>query len=123
MSMEKGDLAVAAAEALGATGSPAAEAPLLAALERDIPDLRVAAARALGRVGTAAAVVPLKDAEGRAGDSAFSRAARQAIAEIQARLPGASPGQLSIASGESGTLSLVDDERGRLSLPADPDRQ
>jgi HEAT repeat protein len=123
MSMEKGDLAVAAADALGSTGSPAAEPPLLAALERDIPDLRVAAARALGRVGTAAAVVPLKEAEARAADSVFSRAARQAIAEIQSRLPGASPGQLSMASGEAGTLSLVEDERGRLSLPADHDHQ
>ena len=123
MSMEKGDLAVAAADALGSTGSPAAEPPLLAALERDIPELRVAAAQALGRVGTAAAVVPLKEAEARAADSVFSRAARQAIALIQSRLPGASPGQLSMASGEAGTLSLVEDERGRLSLPADHDRQ
>jgi hypothetical protein len=123
MSMEKGDLAVAAADALGSTGSPAAEPPLLAALERDIPDLRVAAARALGRVGTAAAVVPLKEAEARAANSVFSRAARQAIALIHSRLPGASPGQLSMASAEAGTLSLVEDERGRLSLPADHDRQ
>jgi HEAT repeat protein len=117
MSVERGDLAVAAAEALAATGSPAAEPALLAALERDVPELRVAAARALGRVGTAAAVVPLKDAEARSREADFSRAVRQAIAEIQSRLPGASPGQLSIASGESGMLSLVEDERGRLSLP------
>jgi len=123
MSMEKGDVAVAAADALGATGSPAAEPPLLAALERDIPELRVAAAQALGRVGTAAAVVPLKEAEARAAGSAFSRAARQAIAEIQARLPGASPGQLSMASGEAGSLSLVEDERGRLSLPSDGEQK
>ena len=77
----------------------------------------MAAARALGRVGTTAAVVTLKEAEAQAREADFSRAVRQAIAEIQARLPGASPGQLSIASGESGTLSLVEDERGRLSLP------
>lgn len=123
MSMERGDLAVAAAEALAATGSPAAEAPLLAALERSVPELRVAAARALGRVGTAAAVVPLKEAEAQAKEADFSRAVRQAIAEIQARLPGASPGQLSLATGEAGSLSLVEDERGRLSLPEDRARQ
>ena len=117
MSVERGPMAVAAADALAATGSAAAEPPLLAALERDVPDLRVAAARALGRVGTTAAVVTLKEAEAQAREADFSRAVRQAIAEIQARLPGASPGQLSIASGESGTLSLVEDERGRLSLP------
>jgi HEAT repeat protein len=117
MSVERGDLAVAAADALASTSSPAAEGPLLAALERDVPELRVAAARGLGRVGTAAAVVPLKEAEAQAKEADFSRAVRQAIAEIQSRLPGASPGQLSIASGESGTLSLVEDERGRLSLP------
>jgi hypothetical protein len=115
--VERGELAVAAAEALAATGSPAAEGPLLAALHRDVAELRVAAARALGRVGTAAAVVPLKEAEAGARDDGFRRAARQAIAEIQGRLPGASPGQLSLAAGEAGGLSLVEDERGRLSLP------
>jgi len=67
--------------------------------------------------------VPLKEAEARAAGSAFSRAARQAIAEIQARLPGASPGQLSMASGEAGSLSLVEDERGRLSLPSDGEQK
>ena len=117
MGVERGEVAVAAADALASTGSPAAEAPLLAALERDIPELRRAAARALGRVGTVAAVVTLKEAEAKAPDADFKRDARQAIAEIQARLPGASPGQLSIASGEAGQLSIVEDERGRLSLP------
>jgi len=117
MSVERGPMAIAAADALAATGSAAAERPLLAALARELPELRLAAARALGRVGSAAAVVTLKEAEARAQEADFSRAARQAIAEIQSRLPGASPGQLSIASGESGTLSLVEDERGRLSLP------
>jgi len=117
MRVEKGELAIAAAEALAATGSPDSEAHLIVALARDIPELRIAAARGLGRVGSAAAVAPLKEAEAHAREADFSRAARQAIAEIQARLPGASPGQLSIASGQSGTLSLVEDERGRLSLP------
>ena len=122
MSLEKGALAIAAADALAATGGAAAEAPLLAALGREVGDLRVAIARALGRVGSAAAVAPLKEAEARARDADFSRAARQAVAEIQARLPGASPGQLSLASGEAGQLSLTEDERGRLSLKQDPPR-
>jgi HEAT repeat protein len=122
MSVEKGELAVAAADALGATGSALAEPPLVGALARDVAGLPRAAARALGRVGTAAAVAPLKEAEGRARDADFGRAARQAVAEIQARLPGASPGQLSIAAGEIGTLSLVEDERGRLSLPRPDER-
>ena len=41
---------------------------------------------------------------------------RQAIAEIQARLAGAEPGQLSLAGGEAGALSLADGEPGRLTL-------
>ena len=122
MSVEKGALAIAAADALAATGAAAAEPPLLAALGREVGDLRVAIARALGRVGSAAAVAPLKQAEARARAADFSRAARQAVAEIQARLPGASPGQLSLASGEAGRLSLTEDERGRLSLKEDVPR-
>jgi HEAT repeat protein len=122
MSVEKGELAVAAADALGATGCPSAEPPLVAALARDVAGLPVAVARALGRVGSAAAVASLKDAEARAGDADFGRAARQAVAEIQARLPGASPGQLSLAGDEAGKLSLTEDERGRLSLKPDPPR-
>jgi hypothetical protein len=69
---------------------------------------------ALGRVGTSAAVGPLREAE--EGDAEMRRAARQAIAEIQSRLAGAAPGQLSLAGGEAGALSLAEDERGRLSL-------
>jgi len=60
------------------------------------------------------AVLPLKEAERE--DSALRAAARQAIAEIQARLAGAAPGQLSLAGAESGALSLADDRPGRLSL-------
>jgi HEAT repeat protein len=117
MGVEEGDLAVAAADALAATGSPIAERLLVAALVRDLPALRVAAAGALGRVGSVSAVLPLKEAEARhADDGIFRRAARQAVAEIQSRLGAASPGQVSLATAEAGTLSLVDDERGRLSL-------
>jgi HEAT repeat protein len=118
MAREEGELAVVAAQALGQYGIGGAEEPLVMALARDAPRLRVAAAEALGRVGSPAAVAPLKEAEARHGDdSAFRRAARQAIAEIQSRMTGASPGQLSLAlSAAPGKLSLVPDEKGRLSL-------
>jgi HEAT repeat protein len=111
------ELAIAAAQALGTTGNAAAEAPLLLALRRPQLRLRVAAVKALGRIGSVAAVLPLKEAAKR-----FSRqpelvqAVRQAIAEIQARLPGASPGQLSLAGAEAGRLSLTQAKAGQLSL-------
>ncbi len=118
MAAEGGTLAAAAALALGATGSPAAEPPLLLALQRE--DTRVAAADALARVGTVAAVPPLEEAAQRdPEDQDLRRATRQAIAEIQSRLQGASPGQLSLAEAEAGQLSLAEAEEGRLSLAPD----
>jgi HEAT repeat protein len=117
LAVEKGDLAVAAADALGTTHDAGAEAPLVRVLDSPSGALREAAARALGRAGTATAVPPLKAAESRHYD--LARPARQAIAEIQARLAGAEPGQLSLAAaeGEVGRLSLADtDPAGRLTL-------
>jgi hypothetical protein len=109
-------VAPVAARALAATGSPAAEEPLIQALGREEEDVRMAAAEALGRIGTVAAVLPLKElAERFRGET--RRAARQAIAEIQSRAEGASPGQLSLTAEEAGQLSLADDPAGRLSLP------
>jgi HEAT repeat protein len=122
LAIENGELAATAARALAETGLPAAEAPLLAALERDTPAIRVAAAEALGRVGSAAAVLPLKEIETQYRDDATRRAARQAVASIQSRLPGASPGQLSLASADAGAVSLAEDETGRLSLDRDRER-
>jgi hypothetical protein len=125
MELEQGELATAAAQALGGTGrglSARAEPPLILALQREQPaDLRAAAAQALGRIGSVAAVLPLKEAaESSWLDLDLRRAARQAIAEIQSRLSGASPGQLSLASSEAGQLSLAQDGDGRLSLAIDP---
>ena len=118
LASEESELAVAAARGLGATGSPAAEPPLIEALRRDDLRIQVAAARALGRVGSTAAVVPLQEAAERHSwlEVDIKQAARQAIAEIQARLQGASPGQLSLAGSEEGQLSLADDPAGRLAL-------
>ena len=106
--------AQACLEALGRLGRPEAEGLLLEALRSEDPPVSVAAAQALGRAGTVTAVVPLREAAERGGD--LRRAARQAIAGIQARLAGAEPGQLSLAGGEAGALSLADGEPGRLSL-------
>jgi HEAT repeat protein len=120
MEEEEGELAPAAAQALGTTGSPAAEPSLILALQRELEDLRVAAASALGRVGSAAAVLPLKEAAERSWlDRELRRAAHQAIAEIQSRLPGATPGQLSLAGADAGQLSLAQDGTGQLSLATD----
>jgi hypothetical protein len=110
------ELAATAARGLGKIGDSAAEPSLLAALTRDNPELQEAAAAALGRVGTAAAVLPLQEAAERYG--ALRWAAGQAVAEIQARLEGASPGQLSLAAigaSEAGQLSLAAED-GQLSL-------
>jgi HEAT repeat protein len=114
------ELAVAAAQALGAgTGADAAaERALVEALGHESSAVRVAAADALGRIGTPLAVVPLRNCGGgRIFEGDVGRAARQAIAAIQARVTGASPGQLSLAAGEAGQISLVDEDvRGRVSI-------
>ena len=120
LAIEKGELAEAAARALGETGRPEAEMPLIDALQNPDAAVKLAAAVALGRSGSAAAVASLRQLE-TASDAAHRRAARQAIAEIQERLTGASPGQLSLSEGESGQLSLSEDEAGRVSLPETDD--
>ncbi|HKV08720.1 MAG TPA: HEAT repeat domain-containing protein, partial [Thermoanaerobaculia bacterium] len=120
LTQEKGELATAAARSLGETGSPSAEPSLILALRRETA-LQIAAANALGRVGSAAAVPPLREAAERSWlDLELRRATHRAIAEIQSRLPGATPGQLSLAGAEAGQLSLAEAEAGQLSLAADP---
>jgi HEAT repeat protein len=120
MASEYGEISTAAAVALGEIGSPAAEPSLVLALQREQADLRVAAANALSRVGSAPAVLPLKEAAERfPRDPELRRATRQAIATIQSRLQGASPGQLSLAGAEAGQLSLAEAETGQLSLATD----
>ncbi len=106
--------AVACLHGLVRFGSAAAEAALLEALRHPDAAVALAAVRALGHVGTVAAVGPLHELEDR--DSSARAAARQAVAEIQSRLTGASPGQLSLADGNAGALSLADGDTGALSL-------
>ena len=86
--------------------------------EHDDRQVAAAAARALGKAGTVAAVPRCARLPKRA--ARCGSAARQAIAEIQARLAGAEPGQLTLAGGEAGALSLADAEPGRLSLADAP---
>jgi hypothetical protein len=107
-------------EVLGQSGDATdIEPQLLLALQHEEMGIRIAAANALGRAGSTAAVLPLKEAAEK-GTSELRRAARQAIGEIQSRLQGASPGQLSLAENEAGQLSIADTEAGRLSLATDP---
>jgi HEAT repeat protein len=112
-----GEVAALAAQALSAAGGAAAEAPLIEAVGAGGGHAKtLAAAQALGRVGSAAAVMPLRDAAARLEDGDVGRAVRRAVAEIQARLEGAAPGQLSLSAGGTGQLSLAgEDPRGRLS--------
>jgi hypothetical protein len=115
-------LAAAAAHALADTEDPGVEPRLLAALPTAHPDVALALCHSLGRVGSSAAVAPLREtALAATTDRTVALAARQAIAAIQARLSGASPGQVSLAEGESGDLSLAEpDASGLLSLPREP---
>ena len=101
---------------LGTRGDATAEPALVKMLTHAVGALRLAAAGALGHVGSIEAVVPLKDAA--LDDRGLASAARQAIAAIQSRVPGASPGQMALAEDEAGRLSVADGQPGQLSLPA-----
>jgi hypothetical protein len=109
--------------ALATHGDPQDE-PLLLALATDQRDeaLRLAAVRALGQVGSANAVPSLADLAS-AGSADLRRAGREAIATIQARLRGATPGQLSLDPGGAGQIALADDAVGRLSEPPAKDER
>ncbi len=110
-------VACACLEEIGRRGHTDAEALILEAVKAEDRELAVGAVRALGEAGTAAAVPPLREAsESRAE---LRGVARQAIAEIQSRIPGAGPGHLSLAAAEAGALSLAAGEAGQLSLSSD----
>lgn len=107
-------IALLAVEALGEIASAAGEDVLITALASALPGVPAAAARSLGHAGTARAVPSLRDAEERGGE--LRRAAREAVALIQSRLEGATPGQVSLAGGEEGQLSVAEGRDGRVSL-------
>lgn len=111
--------AVAAATALGAIASAAAEPPLVDALGDPHEAVTVAAAGALGAVGTAESVPPLRVLETRSRGT-IAKAARESVARIQERMTGASPGQLALSGAPQGHVSLADDTRGRVGLPEPP---
>jgi len=119
LAVEGPELAAAAAAALANALAGSAETALVAALDHRDTKVRIAAAQALGAVGTVVAVSRLKLAE--AQDPPLRAAARQAIAAIHSRLPGAAPGQLSLAGGEAGRLSMATEADGRLSLSGKED--
>lgn len=116
LAQRRGATARACLAALASWGEePKSESLMIEALASADPEVAAAAARALGKVGTAAAVATLRDATP-AWPGDLRSAARQAIADIQARLTGAAAGQLSLAGGDAGALSLAEDSEGRLSL-------
>jgi hypothetical protein len=100
-------------------GTAGDAAPLIEALSAYVPEVRLGAASALGAVGTADAVLPLQDAARRFG-GLMPAAARQAIARIQARLSGATPGQLSLPAAHAGDVSLADPRAGGVALASKP---
>ena len=109
------ETARACLDLLSRRGHAGAQQLYLQALAAEDMETAAAAARALGRAGTVEAVAPLREQASSLLPTALRAAARQAIAEIQSRLTGAEPGQLTLAGGEAGALSLAR-ESGGLSL-------
>jgi len=109
---------LACLEHLRQFGRPDDEALLIGALGPEDDAVAEASARALGRIGGVAAVEPLL----KASHSGRRGVYRQAVAEIQSRLPGAGAGQLSLAADETGALSLADADPGRLSIVGEEPR-
>jgi HEAT repeat protein len=100
-------------------GGASAEPHLIRAVDHEDARLRIAAAKALGKLGTARAVLPLRQAAERFGGEQHG-VSRQAVAQIQARAVGATPGQLSLSGGGQGQVSLAEDAGGQVSLAPSP---
>lgn len=112
-----GPVALAAVQAIARTKAPSQLPALAAALGSDAA-VAFAAAEALARVGTVDCVTALRAAEGR---RELARVAREAVAAIQARVRGASPGQLALAAPEDGRLSVAGGD-GALTFPLPEER-
>jgi HEAT repeat protein len=114
-----GSVSAAACEALVTLRATQAEGALREVLDHDDEGAVSAAARALGQLGSIASVPALRAAEERAREHGTRLAAREAVAAIQARASGATPGQLSLATGDAGRIALTDDPTGRVALAED----
>jgi hypothetical protein len=117
------DLACRAAVALAGRTDPAAQPALLGALQSDNQALRVAAVAALHACGTVAAVAPLRELiAAHTLDVTLRKAALAAVAAIQARAFGASPGQVALADQLAGAVTLATASApGKLELTPEPD--
>lgn len=108
------DARAAAARAVDAS-EPGAEAKLLTLLENNERPVMLAAMESLGRSAGLSAVETLLPHTSAFGE--IGRAARTAIADIQARNPGASGGlALADEPAESGQVSLATSQRGAVAL-------
>jgi hypothetical protein len=108
--------AAACLRALGRGRDAGARALLWQAAAHARPAIALAALEALGTVGGVDDVPRLRAVESE-GPRALASAARQAVASIQARLAGASPGQLALtADALEGRVSVADDPGGRVAL-------
>lgn len=115
---EDAEAIVAAASAPGLARDAEAEESLIAQLRHPLAQVRIAAAAALGASGSVRAVEPLiRETHGILVDPDARKAALDAIAAIQSRLPNAEPGRLTLTEPtEAGALSLTDAEPGAVDL-------
>lgn len=112
------EVAISAVHALAELRAPLVEEALIETLRADDIELRLAVADALAHLGSVAAVLPLRKASDLSGEREFVRAARQAIAAIQSRVPGEAAGRVSLAETVGGEVSLAESETGKVSLMA-----
>lgn len=122
--VDRGPLAIAAASALGSlaasSADPAVEVRLVEALATEEREVALAVVEALERSATVAAIPPLRAvAERNRSVPGLLQAVRRAISAIQARVPGAAHGQLSLAPALGGSISLAPEQSGQLSLADD----
>lgn len=109
--------------ALAELEGPVVEAILIDALDHHVHSVQLEAATGLTRTGIVRAVAPLGDwARRKLFSRELQKAARQAIAAIQSRIAGATPGELSLVNSEGGDLSFAhEDRRGQMSLDTSRD--
>jgi hypothetical protein len=118
--LDRADLPAETAERLNKVYDTAREPVLLRLLAQAPISVKLPAVRGLGRVGTRAVVeslLPYRDDEG--GNGELRHAAREAIAQIQARLGNVEAGRLSVAvpsAGVGGLTVAEPDPAGGVSL-------